>query len=92
MQGVSDSRQKASLTDIPQLAFADTLEQQLDLLISRLRRVVQEPIYRVVLTPADSPLQVVRLVVPLLESFKENRVRVGRRLKASIDALGAQAA
>jgi ribosomal protein S12 methylthiotransferase accessory factor len=92
MQGVSDSRQKASLTDIPQLAFADTLEQQLDLLISRLRRVVQEPIYRVVLTPADSPLQVVRLVVPLLESFKESRVRVGRRLKASIDALGAQAA
>ena len=92
MQGVSDSRQKASLTDIPQLAFANTLEQQLDLLISRLRRVVQEPIYRVVLTPADSPLQVVRLVVPLLESFKESRVRVGRRLKASIDALGAQAA
>jgi len=92
MQGVSDSRQKASLTEIPQLAFADTLEQQLALLISRLRRVVQEPIYRVVLTPADSPLQVVRLVVPLLESFKENRVRVGRRLKASIVALGAQAA
>jgi len=92
MQGVSDSRQRASLTDIPQLDFADTLEQQLDLLISRLRRVVQEPIYRVVLTPADSPLQVVRLVVPLLESFKESRVRVGRRLKASIDALGAQAA
>jgi ribosomal protein S12 methylthiotransferase accessory factor len=92
MQGVSDSRQRASLTDIPELDFADTLEQQLDLLISRLRRVVQEPIYRVVLTPADSPLQVVRLVVPLLESFKENRVRVGRRLKASIDALGAQAA
>jgi ribosomal protein S12 methylthiotransferase accessory factor len=92
MQGVSDSRQKASLTDIPQLHFADTLEQQLDLLISRLRRVVQKPIYRVVLTPADSPLQVVRLVVPLLESFKENRVRVGRRLKASIDAHGAQAA
>jgi len=89
---VSDSRQKASLTDILQLAFANTLEEQLDLLISRLRRVVQEPIYRVVLTPADSPLQVVRLVVPLLESFKESRVRVGRRLKASIDALGAQAA
>jgi ribosomal protein S12 methylthiotransferase accessory factor len=92
MQGVSDARQKVSLTDIPHLGFAGTLAQQLDLLISRLRRVVQEPIYRVVLTPADSPLQVVRLVVPLLESFKENRVRVGRRLKASIDALGAQAA
>lgn len=92
MQGVSDSRQQISLTEIPDPAFAGTQEQQLDLLISRLRRVVQEPIYRVVLTPADSPLQVVRLVVPLLENLKESRVRVGRRLKASIDALGARAA
>jgi ribosomal protein S12 methylthiotransferase accessory factor YcaO len=92
MQGVSDSRQKTSLTEVPNLAFAGTQEQHLALLISRLRRVVQEPIYRVVLTPADSPLQVVRLVVPLLENFKESRVRVGRRLKASIDALGVRAA
>ena len=92
MHGVSDPRQKASLTDVSDPAFVGTQEQQLDLLISRLRRVVQEPIYRVVLTPADSPLQVVRLVVPLLENLKESRVRVGRRLKASIDALGARAA
>ena len=92
IQGVSDSRQKTSLTDVAQLAFADTLEQQFDLVISRLRRVVQAPIYRVVFTPPDSPLQVVRLVVPLLESLKESRVRVGRRLKASIDGLGARAA
>jgi YcaO-like protein with predicted kinase domain len=92
MQGVSDSRQETRLTDISNLAFADTQEQQLDLLISRLRRVVQEPIYRVVLTPPDSPLQVVRLVVPLLENLKESRVRVGPRLKAGIDALGARAA
>lgn len=92
MQGVSDARQNLSLTDIPDLEFADTLEQQLELVISRLRCVVKEPIYRVVLTSADSPLQVVRLVVPLLESFKESRVRVGRRLKAGIDALGARAA
>src|SRR6266436_1218513 len=92
MQGVSDSRQKISLTDIPDLAFVGTLEQQLELVISRLRRVVQEPIYRVVFTPPESPLQVVRLVVPLLENLKENKVRVGRRLKATIDAVAAQAA
>jgi len=30
-------------------------------------------------------LQVVRVVVPLLENLKENRLRVGRRLKASIE-------
>jgi ribosomal protein S12 methylthiotransferase accessory factor len=92
MQGVSDSRQKTSLPDIPDPGFANTLEEQFDLVISRLRRVVQEPVYRVVLTPPDSPLQVVRLIVPLLENLKESRVRVGRRLKASIDALGARAA
>jgi ribosomal protein S12 methylthiotransferase accessory factor len=92
MQGVSDSRQQISLTDIPDPAFAGTQEQQLDLLISRLRRVVQKPIYRVVLTSPESPLQVVRLVVPLLENLKESRIRVGRRLKASIDALGVRAA
>jgi YcaO-like protein with predicted kinase domain len=92
MQGVSDSRQKTSLTDIPDPGFAGTLEEHFDLVISRLRRVIQEPIYRVVLTSPDSPLQVVRLIVPLLENLKESRVRVGRRLKAGIDALGARAA
>jgi hypothetical protein len=46
----------------------------------------------VVLTPPESSLQVVRLIVPLLENLKESRVRVGRRLKATIDSLGAQAA
>ena len=62
------------------------------LVIERLRRVLQEPIYRVALTPLESPLQVVRVVVPLLENLKETRVRLGRRLKTSIDAFGAQAA
>lgn len=91
MIGVSDPQQQMLLTDIPDLAVAGTLQQKLDALIEILRRVVQEPIYRVVFTPADSPLQVVRVVVPLLENLKETRVRVGRRLKAAIDALGTQA-
>lgn len=85
MLGVSDPQQQMSLTDIPDLAVAGTLQQKLDALIEILRRVVQEPIYRVVFTPLDSPLQVVRVVVPLLENLKETRVRVGRRLKAAID-------
>ncbi len=92
MLGVSDPRQQTSLTDIPDLATAGTLQQKLDAVIERLRRVVQAPIYRAVFTPPESPLQVVRLVVPLLENLKETRVRVGRRLKATIDAIGAQAA
>lgn len=92
MLGVSDPRQQMLLGDIPDLAVAGTLEQKLDTIIERLRRVVQQPIYRVVFTPPESPLQVVRVVVPLLENLKETRVRVGRRLKAAIDSVGAQAA
>jgi ribosomal protein S12 methylthiotransferase accessory factor len=92
MRGVSDPRQQILFSDIPDLAVEGSLQQKLDAVIGRLRRVLQEPIYRVVFTPPESPLQVVRLVVPLLENLKESRVRVGRRLKATIDTLGAQAA
>jgi len=92
MLGVSDSRQQVLFTDIPDVAVGGDLQQKLDAVIERLRRVVQEPIYRVVFTPPESPLQVVRVVVPLLENLKETRVRVGRRLKAAIDSLATQAA
>ncbi len=92
MRGVSDPRQQTLFSDTADLAVEGTLGQRLDAVIGRLRRVLQEPIYRVVFTPPESPLQVVRLVVPLLENLKESRVRVGRRLKATIDSLGAQAA
>ena len=86
MLGVSDPQQQVSLTDIPDLAVAGDLQQKLDKLIEILRRVVQEPIYRVVFTPSDLPLQVVRVVVPLMENLKETRVRLGRRLKAAIES------
>jgi len=92
MLGVSDSRNQLRLSDVPDLAMAGTQEQKLDTVIERLRFVLQEPIYRVAFTPPESPLQVVRVVVPLLENLKETRVRVGRRLKATIEARGAQAA
>ena len=92
MRGVSDARQAISFNEIPNPGFVDTLEQRFELVIKRLRQVVDKPIYRVVFTPRDSLLQVVRLVVPLVESFKENRVRVGPRLKAAIDAVTARAA
>jgi ribosomal protein S12 methylthiotransferase accessory factor len=92
IKGVSDSRKTMSLTDIPDPRVDGPLQQAFDFVIACLRRVIQAPIYRVVFTPEDSQLQVVRLVVPLLENFKENRVRVGRRLKSSIDSAGARAA
>ncbi len=92
MQGVSDAQQQVLLSDVLDVTVEGSLQQKLGAIIERLRRVVQEPIYRVVLTPEESPLQVVRLVVPLMENLKENRVRLGRRLKATIEAVGAQAA
>jgi ribosomal protein S12 methylthiotransferase accessory factor len=92
MVGVSDPRDQMLLTDIPDLPVAGTLQQKLDAVIKRLRRVLHVPIYRVVFTPPESPLQVVRVVVPLMENLKETRVRLGHRLKATIDTLGAQAA
>src|SRR5215211_3795446 len=73
MMGVSDPQQQVRLTDIPDHAVAGTLQQKLDTLIEMLRRVVREPIYRVVFTPEDAPLQVVRVVVPLMENLKETR-------------------
>jgi ribosomal protein S12 methylthiotransferase accessory factor len=92
MLGVIDSRDQMLLTEISDLAVDGTLQQQLDAVIERLRRVVQGPIYRAVFTSPESPLQVVRLVVPLLENLKETRVRMGPRLKAAIESFGAQAA
>jgi ribosomal protein S12 methylthiotransferase accessory factor len=92
MQGVSDARDQTSFRMIPDFPADGTLQEKLDAVIGRLRRVVNAPIYRVVFTPEDSPLQVVRLVVPLLENLKDTRVRVGPRLKATIDGLGVRAA
>jgi len=86
MAGVSDARQQILLTDIPDLAVEGTLQEKLSAVIERLRRVLTVPIYRVAFTSTESPLQVVRLVVPLLENFKETRMRLGRRLKAALEA------
>ena len=86
MQDVSDAKSVTSFSDISDLAAQGSLSQQFDALIACLRRVTAKPIYRFVYTPDDAPLQVVRLVVPLLENFKETRIRIGRRLKSAIDA------
>ncbi|HEY6805380.1 MAG TPA: YcaO-like family protein [Pyrinomonadaceae bacterium] len=92
MAGVSDEKQQVAFGEVPDLATDCSLQERLDEVIARLRWVVQEPIYRVAFTSSDSPLQVVRLVVPLMESLKENKVRIGRRLKSAIEAFGARAA
>lgn len=74
--------------EIPARKAERSLEAQWRLLIRCLRRVTDAPIYRLRYTPADAPLQVIRLIVPTLENHKESTLRVGRRLKAAIDADG----
>lgn len=53
--------------------------------VARLRRVTAAPLLRIVLTPADAPLHVARLVVPGLENFSETAPRVGPRLSAELE-------
>lgn len=92
MREVGDGTRRASFADVPDLGEGgEGLREKLEALIGRLRLVTRKPIYRATLTPPDAPLHVVRLVVPLLEDFRESNVRVGRRLKVAIDASTAPA-
>jgi ribosomal protein S12 methylthiotransferase accessory factor len=62
----------ASITD---------LESSLEVLMFSLRRNGFRHVLRVVYTPSSLPLQVVRILVPGLESFKETTTRIGPRLR-----------
>jgi ribosomal protein S12 methylthiotransferase accessory factor len=84
VESLSDARNLCSFNDLPDFLMDGALEDQFLALIKRLRRVTDRPIYRTIYTPADEPLQVVRLMVPLLESFTEARPRVGRRLRSAL--------
>ncbi|MBV9993308.1 MAG: YcaO-like family protein [Alphaproteobacteria bacterium] len=71
------------------LAYPDApgdIEAQWDAAVERLRRVTDRPIHRVVYTPQEGPLHVVRLVVPMLENFSREAMRVGPRLRAELEA------
>jgi len=81
---VSDDKASTSFADIPGVPTARPIADQLDALVRILRRVSDAPIHRVVYTSADSPLQVVRLIVATLEHYKPGKVRVGRRLRAAL--------
>ena len=86
IRGVSDSRGQVRFWEIPDVPAEASQDRQLAAVIACLRRVIDSPIYRVVYTRPEEDVHVVRCVVPLLESLKETRIRVGRRLKAAIDS------
>jgi ribosomal protein S12 methylthiotransferase accessory factor len=91
MAMVSDAAGLVRFEDVAEIAAADTIAGQWDQTVECLRRVTDRPIWRVVYTPRPGPLHVVRLVVPLLENFSRETMRVGPRLQAALE-LSADAA
>lgn len=75
-----------SYSRVAHVSLHDSLEENFAELAARVRRVTERPIYRVAYTDEDRELQVVRLIAPMLEHFREDHRRVGPRLKAAIDA------
>ncbi len=85
-----------SHADKPSVSFADvvdrsaestTLEDTLALIAGEVRAAGMHRFLRVVLTPPDSPLAVVRMIVPGLEfSNPGHHNRLGRRLIAALKA------
>jgi ribosomal protein S12 methylthiotransferase accessory factor len=72
---------------IPDLSSVATeLQSSLNVVVSILRRNGFERILRVVYTPPELPLQVVRILVPGLECFTETTRRIGVRLRDYVRA------
>ncbi|WP_189765891.1 YcaO-like family protein [Streptomyces xanthochromogenes] len=63
-------------------AATTTIQDALKALLNSLRAQGIRQVLRVVLSPADSPLAVVKLIAPKLESFQPGLRRVGPRLAA----------
>jgi len=83
---------RINAADLPTISYGDipdspleTLEQQWQSLTRNVQKVTRKPIYRAVFTPADYPVQVVRVIAPKLENFSPDMIRIGRRLKSALE-------
>jgi len=65
---------------------ATDLSSALDVLMEMLTRNGFKHVLRVVYTPSNLPLQVLRVIVPRLECFTETTARVGVRLRDYVKA------
>jgi ribosomal protein S12 methylthiotransferase accessory factor len=85
--GVASSKTPSiRFKDNPEQPAAGPSTEQWAAAVDCLRRVIDRPIYRVIYTPSEGPLHVVRLVVPLLEHFSRSTMRVGPRMQAELEA------
>jgi ribosomal protein S12 methylthiotransferase accessory factor len=91
IETISGSAPRIRFGDIPEQPAATALETQWAGAISCLRRVIDRPVYRLVYTPSEGPLHVVRLIVPLLENFTPSTKRMGPRMRAELEAMAGPA-
>ncbi len=86
MASISGESPAIRFEDIPEPGAAASLAAQWRETLGCLRRVIDRPVYRVVYTPEEGPIHVVRLVVPTMEHFSKFTMRVGPRLTAELEA------
>jgi ribosomal protein S12 methylthiotransferase accessory factor len=88
---ISSTTLSIRFEDIPEQPLATPLAAQWAAAVNCLRRVIDRPIYRVIYTPSEGPLHVVRLIMPLLEHFTRSTMRIGPRMQAELETLARQA-
>ena len=86
VRAAMSTERSSAYRDVPSVAVSPDPDRQWDELKAHLRRVTDMPIYRVVYTAPRDPLQIVRIIVPTLEDFRPETMRVGPRLRDALDA------
>ena len=87
LKRVSHGESTNQFDDISDLSKSVTdLQSSLDVLLTMLRRDGFRHVLRVVYTPPELPLQVVRILIPGLECFTEATARIGVRLRDYVRA------
>ncbi|WP_419795356.1 YcaO-like family protein [Pseudomonas palleroniana] len=82
---VNDTRQAIAYSDIEDAnAQIHSIDSALECLLQRLRDAGFSQVLRVVLSKNDSPLAVVKIVIPGMESFQPALKRAGPRLSRYI--------
>lgn len=77
---VTDGSRSIRYSQIPDASALASVDEAFDFLVSALARGGVEQVLRVVMSRPDSPLAVVKVIAPKLESFQPNLKRVGPRL------------
>lgn len=87
-QAVSDQSRCVAFSELDQPSLSSSsLAAAWELMADRLRANGIQHIFRVVLTRTSDPMAVVKLIVPKLEDFEAESLRVGPRLRAYVNSL-----